>query len=40
MELDDENGGNNISFKDVDKRPIEFIEPNKEKEKLFILLEL
>ena len=52
MELDNEDGGNNkdsrndedsrnsVGFKDVDKRPIESIEPNREREPLFILLEL
>jgi len=40
MELDDEDGGNGVGFKDVDKRPIESMEPNKEREELFILLEL
>jgi len=40
MELDDKDGGNSISSKDVDKRPIESVEPSKEKEELFIPLEL
>jgi len=40
MELDNEDGRNSIDFKDVDKRPIESVEPNKEREELFILLEL
>ena len=40
MELDNKDGGNGIGFKDVDKRPVESIEPNKERKKLFILLEL
>jgi len=40
MELDDEDSRNNIGFKDVDKRLVESIEPNKEREELFILLEL
>jgi hypothetical protein len=44
MELDDEDsrngtGSKNVDkgFKDVDKRPIESIEPNREREPLFIL---
>jgi len=40
MELDDEDGGNDVGFKDVEKRPIKSVELSKEKEKLFILLEL
>ena len=40
MELNDEDGGNGVDFKDVDERPIESMEPSKEKEKLFILPEL
>ena len=51
MELDDEDSrndkdnrndkdsGNGIGSKDVDKRPIESIELNREREPLFILLE-
>jgi len=40
MELDDKDGGNGIGSKDIDKRLIESVEPNKEREELFILLEL
>jgi len=40
MELDDEDGRNGIGFKNIDERPIESVELSKEKEKLFILLEL
>ena len=52
MELDNEDGRNDedrkndkdsrngIGSKDIDKRPIESIEPNREREPLFILLEL
>jgi hypothetical protein len=51
MELDNEDGRNNkdgrndedsrngAGSKDVDKRPIESIEPNREREPLFIPLE-
>jgi len=40
MELDNKDGGNSIGFKDIDKRPIKSIEPNREREELFILLKL
>jgi len=40
MELDNKDGKNSIGFKDINKRPIESIEPNKEREKLFIPLKL
>ena len=40
MELDNEDSGNSVGFKDVDKMPIESVEPNKERKGLFILLEL
>jgi len=40
IELDNKDGGNGVGSKDVDERPIESMEPSKEKEKLFILLEL
>jgi len=40
MELDDEDGGNSIGSKDVDKRLIKSVEPNEGREELFILLEL
>ena len=36
MELDDKDGGNGKGSKDVYKRPIESIEPNREREPLFI----
>jgi len=36
----DKDGGNSVGSKDIDKRPIESIEPNREREPLFILLEL
>jgi len=37
IELDNEDSENSAGFKDVDKRPIESIEPNREREPLFIL---
>ena len=40
MELDNKDGRNSIGFKDIDKRPIESVEPSKKREKLFIPLEL
>jgi len=40
MELDNKDGGNSIGFKDINKRSIKSVEPNKERKKLFILLEL
>ena len=40
MEVDNKDGRNGVGFKDIDKRLIESIEPNKERELLFILIEL
>ena len=40
MELDNEDSKNGKGSKDVDKRPIESIESNRERELLFIPLKL
>ena len=40
IEVDNKDGRNSVGSKDIDKRPIESIEPNREREPLFILLEL
>jgi len=40
MELDNEDSGNGVGSEDIDKRLIESVEPNREREKLFISLEL
>jgi len=40
MELDNKDSRNGAGFKDIDERPIKSVEPNKEREELFILLEL
>ena len=36
MELDDEDGGNGAGSEDVDERPVESVEPDGEREELFI----
>ena len=40
MEVDNKDSKNGVGSKNIDKRPIESIEPNREREPLFILIKL